>query len=70
MREEDLRALVQDAVSRHLRGEAVTPAGQPRAHASHVILPVLAGDGIGDGRCFIEPAVPCTHCGYCQSFGH
>lgn len=23
-----------------------------------------------DGRCFIEPAVACNHCGYCQSYGH
>ena len=23
-----------------------------------------------DGPCLIEPAVPCNHCGYCQSHGH
>jgi hypothetical protein len=23
-----------------------------------------------DGPCIIEPAVMCTHCGYCKSYGH
>jgi hypothetical protein len=23
-----------------------------------------------DGPCMIEPAVACTHCGYCKSYGH
>jgi hypothetical protein len=23
-----------------------------------------------DGPCLIEPTVPCTHCGYCESHGH
>ena len=38
-------------------------------HASHARLP-LAGGSADDGLCLIEPAVRCTHCGYCQSFGH
>jgi hypothetical protein len=29
---------------------------------------VAGGDA--DGACLIEPAVRCTHCGYCQSYGH
>ena len=39
------------------------------AQASFVRLPLASG-GDGDGMCIIEPAVRCTHCGYCQSFGH
>ena len=38
-------------------------------HASHGLFPVLRG-GDSDGACLIEPAVRCTHCGYCQSYGH
>ena len=38
----------------------------PDRHASHhrYALPEA------DGPCLIEPAVPCNHCGYCQSHGH
>jgi hypothetical protein len=42
---------------------------QGRAHASHLLLPVMRG-GDGDGACLIEPTVRCNHCGYCQSYGH
>jgi len=75
--EQELRALVRDAIARNSR-QAVGPAdlagpGAPaafdRMHASHGRLP-LAGGSAGDGSCLIEPAVRCNHCGYCQSFGH
>ena len=74
MTEEELRALVRESVERHLRrGPTMTaapdvPTGAP--HVSHLILPVQAGDAIGDGICLIEPTVRCNHCGYCQSYGH
>ena len=29
-------------------------------------VPALSSGG-ADGACLIEPAVRCTHCGYCQS---
>jgi hypothetical protein len=68
--EEALRALVRQAVARHLHG-ADGQAAPPRpivltAHASHsrYVLPE------SDGPCLIEPSVQCTHCGYCQSHGH
>ncbi|HSL24280.1 MAG TPA: hypothetical protein VK886_22285 [Vicinamibacterales bacterium] len=38
-------------------------------HASHARHNVLSGEE-SDGPCFIEPAVRCNHCGYCQSHGH
>jgi hypothetical protein len=70
MDEQALRALVRQAVSRHLESPA---AGEPVpsrlavvSHASHTryVLPE------SDGPCLIEPSVQCNHCGYCQSHGH
>ena len=71
--DQELRSLVRDAIARvspgtsgalRLRSEA---AAGP--HASHLMLPLARG-GDGDGACLIEPAVRCTHCGYCLSYGH
>jgi hypothetical protein len=75
--EQELRALVRDAIARNGReaggpGDLAgpgAPAALDRMHASHGRLP-LAGGSAGDGLCLIEPAVRCNHCGYCQSFGH
>lgn len=69
--EEALRALVRDAVRRHLGPSAPSP-GEPQrlpfaAHASHARYTTLPES---DGPCLIEPSVPCTHCGYCQAQGH
>jgi len=71
-----------DAPALHpLRGEGFADVAARAAasyegvhlHASHGRLPVRGGgpgtDG-EDGACVIEPAVRCTHCGYCQSYGH
>jgi hypothetical protein len=76
MTEDDLRALVRDAVSRHLGAagapDPASPAGSPGAPApghpsfGKYLLPRDGGDG---DRCLIEPAVKCNHCGYCQSHG-
>ena len=41
----------------------------PSEHASHFLFMVPTGSD-ADGPCVIEPAVPCTHCGYCRSYGH
>jgi hypothetical protein len=75
MTEQELRALVRDAIARH-SGLSAAAAGssapQPtgfREHASHGLLAVAAG-GDTDGPCVIEPAVQCNHCGYCKSYGH
>jgi len=73
MNEQDVRALVREAIERHLgRPEAhgkraLTPASE---HASHILLKVVPGSEIDDGMCVIEPAVRCNHCGFCQSYGH
>lgn len=82
MDEQQVRALVRQAIARHMGpGEApapvVPPRAQPLPHAadpggaagiSHArfVLPRPAGEV----ECLIEPAVMCNHCGYCQCYGH
>ena len=84
MNEQELRALVREAVERHLRQPLQGPAGllhptlptdprpihQSATHSSHILLKVLPGSETDDGMCVIEPAVRCNHCGFCQSYGH
>jgi hypothetical protein len=77
--DQELRALVRDAIARASAGEPgggaaralaePDPAASFRRHASHVRLAVFRGSD-DDGACLIEPAVRCNHCGYCQSYGH
>ena len=84
MNEQDIRALVREAIERHLgrpdnRGREgfSRPSGEnpsrpllsPR-HPSHIMLTVLPGSEVDEGMCVIEPAVRCNHCGFCQSYGH
>jgi hypothetical protein len=70
MDEQALRAMVRQAVAKHLQGpEPASSAERPFTFASHVshiryVLPE------SDGPCLIEPTVHCNHCGYCQSHGH
>jgi hypothetical protein len=90
MNEQDVRALVREAIERHLgRPERsanaehyesrehyeshalVRSAGlQAGQHPSHVLLKVLPGSDADEGMCVIEPRVRCSHCGFCQSYGH
>lgn len=72
--EQDIRAMVREALARHAapapRLEEPDPAvAFARAHASHLRLQLSRGSE-DDGACLIEPAVRCSHCGFCQSFGH
>lgn len=76
--DEDLRALVRESIGRLRDGAATpmapTPALPPSApsapvHASHARF-LLGTGGDETGACVIEPAVRCTHCGFCQSYGH
>ena len=69
MDEDALRALVRDAVARHLGGQPGQPPDRPvnlLAHPSHYRYTLPESDG----PCVIEPSVRCNHCGYCQSHGH
>jgi hypothetical protein len=94
MTDDQLRALVRDAVARHLAPAIPDPARAGLAKAGAVaadatalpampmavpvsvtkhhgfhryLLPRPDGD---DGRCLIEPAVRCNHCGFCESHGY
>lgn len=77
MTEQELRALVREAIARHAgtapgvtdltRGAGVNASF--RLHVSHSTFPVGGGSD-GDGACIIEPAVTCNHCGFCKSLGH
>ena len=84
MTDDELRALVRDAIARHLgtRPEA------GRAHPADTVDPRAPGaapawrDHVSFGKflnlpsdsdagpCLIEPSVPCNHCGFCKSYGH
>jgi hypothetical protein len=75
MTEQELRALVREAIARAgvgAAGRAAAPpvAGAPPAasHSSHALFTLAPGDP--EGRCMIEPGVACNHCGYCKSYGH
>ncbi len=69
--EQELRALVRDAIARHTGQSAprapVAPVTFFAAHASFGRFSLAPSP---DGQCVIEPAVRCNHCGYCQSYGH
>ena len=80
MTDQELRALVRDAVARHLgprAGSMSVPApvaAAPAARfapappdASHAVYLTLVNV---DDACVIEPAVACSHCNYCRSHGH
>jgi hypothetical protein len=76
MTEQELRALVREAIARHLPpagpdagASAVQPVAVLRAHLSHAQFVMPAGMDT-DGPCLIEPAVQCNHCGFCKSYGH
>lgn len=72
MNDEELRALIRQAVQRHLEPEAQASSPRPPAPAT-----VSASFGQyrldrapDDTMCLIEPAVRCNHCGFCKCHGH
>ena len=76
MNDQELRALVRDAVARHMGAGHTVPAQQAlpmksvaphTAHPSHGLYLTLVNSG---DACVIEPSVRCDHCGYCKSHGH
>jgi hypothetical protein len=76
MTDDELRALVREAIARHLGPPAAAPAPTAaaatpgwRAHPSFGKFLLPRGDDEG-GPCLIEPSVACNHCGFCQSYGH
>lgn len=80
MTDEELREMVRASIARMGRGPvdgqgpSVAPAELPRSallseQASFSRFPLARGSDT-DGACLIEPAVRCSHCGYCVSYGH
>lgn len=79
MTEDELRALVRDAIAKHLGSPsspsasavqtAVSVAPPWRSHPSFGKMLVTAGVEEG-GPCIIEPSVHCNHCGFCQTYGY
>jgi hypothetical protein len=77
MTDDELREMVRASIAR-IAGAAEGHAGgraqrdhwsQGSQGASFSRLPLVRGGDL-DGACLIEPTVRCTHCGYCQSYGH
>ena len=83
MNEAQVRALVREALARHLgEGRVGTPGPTVAAssscatsvaawktHLSHGRFISLAPTD-PDAPCVVEPQVTCHHCGFCQSYGH
>jgi hypothetical protein len=70
--DQELRAMVRDAIARTAgvrQMPGTCPAPLDGGQAAFALLPLPRG-GDTDGLCIIEPSVRCTHCGYCQTFGH
>jgi hypothetical protein len=84
MNEDEIRSLVRAAIARHLGSSGSTEATHahqqhphqhmhphPHQHQHHIAFArYLLPRAADDSRCLIEPAVACTHCGYCQCHGH
>ena len=79
MDEQQLRALVRDAIARHLGPAAVpassgfvaVPAPVPAAPpASIAVAQFHVARAPGEIDCVIEPSVTCNHCGHCLCYGH
>jgi hypothetical protein len=77
MDEQQLRALVREAIARHLGPSSaapLTPAPLPVASAAAAAPIAVARFHVarapGEVECVFEPAVTCNHCGHCLCFGH
>jgi hypothetical protein len=85
MTEQELRALVREAIAKAGVGTPTQGVAQAApyaaAHAGRGFSPAgmsghsshamfVLAPGDPEGRCMIEPGVACNHCGYCKSYGH
>ena len=72
MTDDELRAMVRQAIARVQSGAVTTlhPSHSLHlSHPSHLTFTVPSGAD-AEGPCIIEPTVLCNHCGYCKSMGH
>ena len=72
MNEDELRALIRQAVQRHLetRPQAASPEPQAPTGVSISFGQYRLERAADDNMCLIEPAVRCNHCGFCKCHGH
>jgi hypothetical protein len=74
MKDDEIRALIRDAISRHLGPGAAPPvplSAEPEAVTATLSFHRYRVPRVSDdGMCLIEPAVRCNHCGYCECHGH
>jgi len=76
--DDDVRALVREAIQKHLGGGSAPPSGgHPSGLPADSPQPLMLSFSrykvqrvSDDGMCLIEPAVRCNHCGYCECHGH
>jgi hypothetical protein len=71
MNEDAVRALVRETLARMQSG-ATPGEPDPDRLLRFTAHPSAYRYGLpqSEGPCLIEPGVPCSHCGYCQSHGH
>lgn len=73
MSEDAVRAAAREAIARHLArrefGPSTRRTGSATGHPAFTLCVVPAG-AAGEDACLVEPAVRCTHCGYCKSQGY
>jgi hypothetical protein len=69
MTEHELRLLVREAIARQGVGSDFQSAPAPRLSLDPLSHKQFDLPAPGT-ECIIEPSVPCTHCGYCKSYGH
>jgi hypothetical protein len=78
MTDDELRALIRQAVQRHLGASAPAPTQEPRRDAvssgGHSVSITFAQYPLeraaDETMCLIEPAVRCNGCGFCKCHGH
>ena len=79
MNEDELRALVRQAIQRNLgvsEPESIRPKAETTvAISSTPVVSLSFGQyhlerAPDDTMCLIEPAVRCNHCGFCKCHGH
>ena len=78
MTDDELRAMVRQAIARVQSGALTVPDQSHPLHQSHLLhlshfshqMFTVSSGADADGPCLIEPAVMCNHCGYCKSMGH
>ena len=77
MDEQELRALVRDAIARHLGPSTplafpgpppIPPVAAPAGSIAVARFQIARAPGEVD--CVIEPSVTCTHCAHCLCYGH